>query len=100
MSPIQTAQNKQRKKVILGFGVIFVGLWLTLLGYLLTGDKQALPSAPAAQVTVHAPSPVATGSTPAATFRSSRRVAPQHHHGRTFRVRPKQRWEVRPYVSI
>lgn len=81
MSPIQTAQNKQRKKVILGFGVIFVGLWLTLLCYLLTGDKQAIPSAPAAQVTVHAPSPVAMGSSPTATFRSSRRAAPLIHHG-------------------
>ena len=80
MSPIEIAMNKQRKKVILGFGVVFGGLWLLLVIYLLTGNKQTIPSVPAAQVTVHAPSPVAIGSTPAATFRSSRRVAPLIHH--------------------
>ena len=80
MNPVQIVKYKQRKKVIIGLGIVFTGLWLLLVFYWLTGNKQTIPSVPAAQVTVHAPSPVATGSTPAATFRSSRRVAPLIHH--------------------
>ena len=80
MNPVQIVKYQQRKKVIIGLGIVFTGLWLLLVFYWLTGNKQTIPSVPAAQVTVHAPSPVATGSTPAATFRSSRRVAPLIHH--------------------
>ena len=71
MNPVQIVKYKQRKKLIIGLGVVFGGLWLLLVFYLLTGNKEPIPTA---QVTVHAPSPVATGSMPTATFRSSRRA--------------------------
>ena len=71
MNPVQIVKYKQRKKLIIGLGVVFGGLWLLLVFYLLTGNKEPIPTA---HITVHAPSPVATGSTPAATFRSSRRA--------------------------
>lgn len=71
MNPIQIAKYQQRKKLIIGFGVVFTGLWLLLVFYWLTGNKEPIPTA---YITVHAPSPVATGSMPTATFRSSRRA--------------------------
>ena len=71
MNPVQIVKYQQRKKVIIGLGIVFTGLWLLMVFYWLTGNKEPIPSA---QVTVHAPSPVATGSMPTATFRSSRRA--------------------------
>lgn len=71
MNPVQIVKYKQRKKLILGFGIVFTGLWLLLVFYLLTGNKEPIPTA---HITVHAPSPVAAGSMPTATFRSSRRA--------------------------
>lgn len=77
MSPIETAIKNKRKKIVIGLGVVFGGLWLLLVFYLLTGNKEPIPTA---HITVHAPSPVATGSTPTTTFHSSRRAAPLIHH--------------------
>ena len=71
MNPVQIVKYQQRKKLIIGLGVVFGGLWLLLVFYLLTGNKEPIPTA---HITVHAPSPVATGSMPTATFRSSRRA--------------------------
>ena len=80
MSPIQTAMINQRKKIILCLGFIFCGLWLLLIGYILTCDKQAQPVAPAAQVTDQAPSPAGMESRPAAPFHSSHRATSLIHH--------------------
>ena len=71
MNPVQIVKYQQRKKLIIGFGVVFTGLWLLMVFYWLTDNKEPIPSA---HVTIHAPSPVATGSMPTATFRSSRRA--------------------------
>ena len=77
MSPVQTVMKEQRKKIVIGLGVLFGGLWLMLVAYLLTADKQPVTITPGT-VTVHAPSPVA--STPTATISSSRKSAPLLHH--------------------
>lgn len=72
MSPVETVMREQRKKIILAAGIIFAGLWLTLVAYLLTADKQPVTINPGT-VAVHAPSAVAVGSTPSATFNGSRK---------------------------
>lgn len=79
MSPVQTVMNNQRKKIIIGLGVVFGGLWLMLVFYLLTGNKQPVTITPGT-IAVHAPSPVAIGSTPSATFRGSRKGSLILHH--------------------
>lgn len=72
MSPVETVMREQRKKIILAAGIIFAGLWLTLVAYLLTANKQPVTITPGT-VAVHAPSAVAVGSTPSATFNGSRK---------------------------
>ena len=79
MSPVQSAMKEQRKKIIIGLGVIFGGLWLMLVAYLLSADKQPVTINPGT-VAVHAPSPVAVGSAPSATFSGARKGAPLLRH--------------------
>ena len=79
MSPIEIAMQIQRKHMVLGAGIAFGCLWLMLVFYLMTQGNEQHPAHPA-EVAVHPASPVAGGSTPSATFRSSRSFAPQVHY--------------------
>jgi AraC-like DNA-binding protein len=79
MSPIETAMNNQRKKIIITLGAVFTGLWLCLVGYFLTGGgKESAPVKPGI-VVVHAPSP--TAGVPAQAVKAPGRTSARAGHG-------------------
>ena len=77
MSPVETVMQSNRKKIIIGAGIVAGGLWILLVMYLLAESKKDYSVAQPGVVAVHAPSPVGGSSSPSATFRSSRLFTPQ-----------------------
>jgi|GEM_PF-149609 len=78
MSPIETAMNNQRKKIIITLGAVFTGLWLCLVGYFLTGGGQESAPVKPGIVVVHAPSP--TAGVPATAYKSPGTASSRSYH--------------------
>jgi len=79
MSPVEIVMQSNRKKIIIGAGIVAGGLWILLVMYLLAESKKDYSVAQPGIVAVHAPSPVAPNA-PSASFRSSRSASYGVHH--------------------
>lgn len=71
LSPAQQATAGRNKKIVIGLGVIAFGLWIALVLYIMTENKNAQVTTQPSIVTVHSPSPVATNNMPTANFHYS-----------------------------
>ncbi len=71
MNPIQQAIANRNKKIVIGAGLIFAGLWLLLVMYVLAESQKNYDIAQPGVVAVH---PAAQGltSAPVATYRPAR----------------------------
>lgn len=80
MSPIQQFKSEHSRRIAIVLGVVVGGLWLAMTAYFLFDSKQTTAIGKST-VTIHATSPVATGSTPSATYKAPRVAAtPLVHH--------------------
>ena len=80
MSLVQQATSERSSRIVILFSVLVGGLWLAMTIYFLVDSKKTTTAGKSA-VAIHATSPVATGSTPAATYKAPRVAAtPLVHH--------------------
>ena len=91
MSPVQQAIKARNKKFVIAGGVLFGGLWLFLVFYLLSGgDKVPVENQPGA-VAVSAVSPVAANPyTPAVPTSYHSPVNILHHPGASASMKPSK----------
>ena len=67
MNPIQQATANRNKKIVIGVGILFAGLWVMLVMYVLAESQKYTPEVHPGVVEVHSASPTGGGA-PAATY--------------------------------
>ena len=67
MNPIQQAIANRNKKIVIGVGILFAGLWVMLVMYVLAESQKYTPEVHPGVVEVHSASPTGGGA-PAATY--------------------------------
>ena len=95
ISPVQQAISNRNKKIVIGAGVIFAGLWAMLVAYLLMESRKDYSVAQPGIVAVHAPSPTAINA-PTARFRSTN-IPPILHQVNTPQ---KPAWSLLPATPM
>ena len=78
MNPIQQAIANRNKKIVIGVGILFAGLWVMLVMYVLAESQKYTPEVHPGVVEVHSASPTGGGA-PAATYAPHRVSAPLVH---------------------
>lgn len=78
MNPIQQAIANRNKKIVIGVGILFAGLWVMLVMYVLAESQKYTPEVHPGVVEVHSASPTGGGA-PAATYAPRRVSAPLIH---------------------
>lgn len=71
MNPIQQAIANRNKKIVIGAGIIFAGLWVLLVMYVIAQGNKNNPIAQPGVVAVHPGAP-GLSSSPAATYHPTR----------------------------